>query len=110
MHFLLFVFEMVLVLGGIALVPARFELSPSRNIERERENSLRPNRARDFELETIWICEMTCDETDPQQGDDMDLLVQVSDEALEAAGGGLMQGLPTLAYGSYCVTCRPHLH
>ena len=53
---------------------------------------------------------MTCDETDPQQGDDMDLLVQVSDEALEAAGGGLMQGLPTLAYGSYCVTCRPHLH
>ena len=40
MHFLLFMFEMVLVLGGIALVPARSELSPSRNIERERENSL----------------------------------------------------------------------
>ena len=41
MHCLLFVFEMVLVLGGIALAPARSELSPSRNIERERENSLR---------------------------------------------------------------------
>ena len=41
MHFLLFVFEMVLVLGGITLVPARSELSASRNIERERENSLR---------------------------------------------------------------------
>ena len=41
MHFLLFMFEMVLVLGGIALVPARSELLPSRNIERERENSLR---------------------------------------------------------------------
>ena len=41
MHFLLFVLEMILVLGGIALVPARSELSPSRNIERERENSLR---------------------------------------------------------------------
>ena len=53
---------------------------------------------------------MSCDEADLQQGDDMDLLVQVSDEALEATGGGLMQGLPTLAYGSYCLTCRPHLH
>ena len=40
MYFLLFVFEMVLVLAAIALVPARSELSPSRNIERERENSL----------------------------------------------------------------------
>ena len=40
MYFLLFVFEMVLVLGGIALVPARSELSHSR-IEREREYSLR---------------------------------------------------------------------
>ena len=41
MHFLLFVFEMVLVLGGVGLAPARSELSPSRNIERERESSLR---------------------------------------------------------------------
>jgi hypothetical protein len=41
MYFLLFVFEMVLVLGGIALVPARSELSPSKSIERERESSLR---------------------------------------------------------------------
>jgi hypothetical protein len=41
---------------------------------------------------------MICDETDPEQ-DDVDLLVQVSDEALEAACGGLMRGLPTLAYG-----------
>ena len=41
MYFLLFVFGMVPVLGGIALVPARSELSPSRNIEREQENSLR---------------------------------------------------------------------
>ena len=41
MNFLLFVLEMVLVLGGIALAPARPELSPSRNMERERENSLR---------------------------------------------------------------------
>ena len=50
---------------------------------------------------------MTCDETDLQQGDDMDLLVQVSDEALEeVACGGLMQGFPTLAYGSYCFACR----
>src|SRR6516225_1350566 len=54
------------------------------------------------------ICEMTCDETDLQQGDDMDVLV-VSDEALEeAACGGLMRGSPTLAYGSYCFACRPH--
>jgi hypothetical protein len=29
MNFLLFVLEMILVLGGIALVPARPELSPS---------------------------------------------------------------------------------
>ena len=46
MNFLLFVLEMVLVLGGIALVPARSELSPSRNIERERENSLRSQQSK----------------------------------------------------------------
>jgi hypothetical protein len=40
----------------------------------------------------------------------MDLMVEVSDEALEATCGGLMQGSPTLAFGSYCFTCRPHLH
>jgi len=38
MNFLLFVLEMILVLGGIALVPARSELSPSRYLEPEREN------------------------------------------------------------------------
>ena len=53
---------------------------------------------------------MSCDEANLQQDDDMDLLVQVSDEALEAACGGLMQGFPTVAYASYCFTCRPHLH
>ena len=46
MHCLLFVFEMVLVLGGIALASARSELSPSRNIERERENSLRSQQGK----------------------------------------------------------------
>ena len=46
MHFLLFVFEMVLVLGGIALAPARSELSPSRNIERQLENSLRSQQSK----------------------------------------------------------------
>jgi hypothetical protein len=30
----------------------------------------------------------------------MDLLVEVSDQALEAACDGLMQGSPTLAFGS----------
>jgi hypothetical protein len=59
---------------------------------------------------TIWICEMTNDETDPQQSDDMDLLVEVFDEALEAACGELARGFPTLAYGSYCFTCRHHLY
>jgi hypothetical protein len=41
MNVLLFVLEMIFVVGGIALVPARSELAPSRNIERERENLLR---------------------------------------------------------------------
>jgi len=53
---------------------------------------------------------MTRDETDLQQSDVMDLPVEVSNEALEAACSGLMQGSPTLAFGSYCFTCRPHLH
>jgi hypothetical protein len=51
---------------------------------------------------------MTCGEIDPQQNDDMDLLMELSDEALEVACGELMHGSPTLAYGSYCFTCRPH--
>ena len=57
MYFLLFVFEMVLVLGGIALVPARSELSPSRNIERERENSLRSEQGKRFSTanQRSWI-------------------------------------------------------
>jgi hypothetical protein len=41
---------------------------------------------------------MTRNKTDLQQSDDMDLLVEVSDDALEAAYGGLMQGFPTLAF------------
>jgi hypothetical protein len=57
MHFLLFMFEMVLVLGGIALVPARSELLPSRNIERERENSLRSWQGKRFSTanQRSWI-------------------------------------------------------
>jgi hypothetical protein len=51
---------------------------------------------------------MTCDEIDPQQNDDMDLVMELSDEALQVAYGELMDGSPTLAYGSYCFTCRPH--
>ena len=53
---------------------------------------------------------MTRDETDLQESDVMDLPVEVSDEALEAACGGLIQGSPTLAFESYCFTGRPHLH
>jgi hypothetical protein len=49
---------------------------------------------------------MTRGEIDLQQSDLLDVLV-VSDEALEeVACGGLMQGFPTLAYGSYCFACR----
>jgi len=48
MNFLLFVLEMIFVVGGIALVPARSELSPSRNIERERLNSLRSQQGKRF--------------------------------------------------------------
>ena len=57
MNFLLFVLEMVLVLGGIALVPARSELLPSRNIERERENSLRSEQGKRFSTanQRSWI-------------------------------------------------------
>jgi hypothetical protein len=53
---------------------------------------------------------MTRDEIDLQQSDEMALLVEVSDQALEASCGALMQGSPTLAFGSYCFTCRPHLN
>ena len=57
MNFLLFMFEMVLVLGGIALVPARSELLPSRNMERERENSLRSQQSKRFSTanQRSWI-------------------------------------------------------
>jgi hypothetical protein len=48
MNFLLFVLEMIFVVGGIALVPARSELSPSRNVERERESSLRSWQGKRF--------------------------------------------------------------
>ena len=37
---------------------------------------------------------MTHDEIDPPQSDDMDLLVKVSDEALEAACDELTRGVP----------------
>jgi hypothetical protein len=37
---------------------------------------------------------MTRDAMDLQPTDDMDLLVEVSDQALKAACGGLMQGSP----------------
>jgi hypothetical protein len=53
---------------------------------------------------------MTRYEIDLQQNDDMDLLVEVSDQALEAACDGLMQGSATLAFGSYCFTWLPHVH
>jgi hypothetical protein len=39
---------------------------------------------------------MTRDEIGLQQSNDMDLLVEVSDQELEAACGGLMQGSPLL--------------
>jgi hypothetical protein len=45
---------------------------------------------------------MTRDEIDLQQSDDMDLLVEIPDQVLEATCGGLLQGPPTLAFGSYC--------
>ena len=38
---------------------------------------------------------MTRDEIDLQQSDDMDLVVEVSDQGLDTACGGLMQGSPT---------------
>ena len=33
------------------------------------------------------------------------LIYRVSDEALEAASGSNSEGVPTLAFGSYCFTC-----
>jgi hypothetical protein len=51
---------------------------------------------------------MTRDKIDLQQSDDVNLLMELSDEALEVACGGLMHVSPTLAYGSYCFTCRPY--
>jgi hypothetical protein len=51
--------------------------------------------------EPTWICEMTREEIDLQQSEDMDLMFEVSDEALEATCSGLMQGSPTR---------RLHLH
>jgi len=57
--------------------------------------------------ESIWICEMTRNEIDLQQSEHMDFVVEVSDQALEAACDVLIQG-STLAFGSYCFACRPH--
>lgn len=48
---------------------------------------------------------LTRDQIDLQPSEDMNLSVEEFDEALEAAYGGLMGGSPTLAYGSYCLTC-----
>jgi hypothetical protein len=53
---------------------------------------------------------MTRDPIDLQQIKKIDLSAEESDEALEAVCGGLMGGSPTLAYGSYCLTCRPYSH
>jgi hypothetical protein len=50
---------------------------------------------------------MTDDEINFQKSEKISLLFEVSDEALEACGG--LGGSPTLAYTSYCFTCRPHL-
>jgi hypothetical protein len=49
---------------------------------------------------STWICEMTGEEINLRQSEKMALLLEVSDEALEAACGGL-GGSPTLAYASY---------
>ena len=58
--------------------------------------------------EPTWICEMTRDEIDLQQSEDVDLMVEVSDEALEAACGGL-GGSPTPAYESYLLHLSPSI-
>jgi hypothetical protein len=55
-----------------------------------------------------WISEMTPDQIDLQQTDDRDLLVNVSDEALEAARGGVIQGSPTEHTAPYCGEFRQH--
>jgi hypothetical protein len=48
---------------------------------------------------------MTRDEIDRQQSDDMDLPVEVSDQALEDACGGLMQGSPDLTASPVALVC-----
>ena len=40
-----------------------------------------------------------------QIDDEMILIDEVSDEALEAAAVVALGGLPTLMYGTYCFTC-----
>jgi hypothetical protein len=40
-----------------------------------------------------------------EQTDEAALTYEISDEALEAAGGALAGGVPTLIQGSYCFTC-----
>jgi hypothetical protein len=41
-----------------------------------------------------------------KQTDEAVLTYEISDEALEAAGGAQAGGVPTLMQGSYCFTCR----
>jgi hypothetical protein len=55
-------------------------------------------------------CEMVRDEINLGQYENAVLLLEVSDEALEAACFVLLWRSPTLVFGSYCFTCRPHLH
>jgi hypothetical protein len=40
-----------------------------------------------------------------KQTDEAALTYEISDAALEAAGGALAGGVPTLIQGSYCFTC-----
>ena len=52
MNFLLFVLEMIFVVGGIALVPARSELSPREMSSVSGRALCVPGRARDFRRRT----------------------------------------------------------
>jgi len=95
MNYLLFGLKILIIVTGIAIVPARSEL----RIYRSRVIYNGPGKP-----------PMTRDPIDLQQIKKIDLSAEKSDEGLEAVCGGLMGGSPTLAHGSYCLTCRPYLH